>query len=72
MGTRKTPIEIDDEALAKAAQYLGTKTKKDTVNAALREVAERFSRLRAFKELGEIADEGYFAEFTDDKSSYRR
>ena len=35
----KTLVEIDDEYLAAAQQALGTATKKDTVNAALREVA---------------------------------
>ena len=34
----KTLIDIDDEYLAAAQQALGTITKKDTVNAALREV----------------------------------
>ena len=34
----KTLIEIDDEYLAAAQQVLGTATKKDTVNAALRGV----------------------------------
>jgi len=43
----KTPVEIDQEALALAAEVLGTKTKKDTVNAALREVGQRLDRLRA-------------------------
>jgi Arc/MetJ family transcription regulator len=43
----KTPIEIDEEALATAAEVLGTKTKKDTVSAALREVGQRLERLRA-------------------------
>lgn len=71
MATTKTPIEIDDDALAEAAKYLGTRTKKDTVNAALREVVARFSRLRSFNELGTMADDGYFDDFTD-KSSYRR
>ena len=32
----KTLIDIDDEYLAAAQQALGTTTKKDTVNAALR------------------------------------
>jgi len=50
----KTPIEIDTEALAVAAEVLGTKTKKDTVNAALREVGQRIVRLRALARLGEI------------------
>jgi Arc/MetJ family transcription regulator len=47
---KKTPIEIDQEALAIAAEVLGTKTKKDTVNAALREVGQRLLRLRALRE----------------------
>jgi Arc/MetJ family transcription regulator len=38
MSMVKTPIEIDQDALALAAEVLGTKTKNDTVNAALREV----------------------------------
>jgi Arc/MetJ family transcription regulator len=42
----KTLIEIDDEYLAAAQQALGTTTKKDTVNAALREVAALAARRR--------------------------
>ena len=38
-------IDLDDEALAAAAAELGTQTKKDTVNAALRLAAERQRRL---------------------------
>jgi len=68
----KTPIEIDEEALETAAEVLGTKTKKDTVNAALREVGQRLTRLRALAELGEMADRGDFDEFLGDKSAYRR
>ncbi|WP_336086161.1 type II toxin-antitoxin system VapB family antitoxin [Nocardia sp. SSK8] len=37
----RTLIDIDDDALALAAAELGTKTKVATVNAALREVANR-------------------------------
>ena len=40
----KTPIEIDDEYLAAAQQALGTATKEDTVNAALREVTALAAR----------------------------
>ena len=43
----KTMIDIDDEALAAAARALGTSTKKDTVNAALRLAGERQLRLAA-------------------------
>jgi Arc/MetJ family transcription regulator len=67
----KTPVEIDDEALAAAAEVLGTKTKKDTVNAALREVSQRLLRLRALEKLGEMADRGDFDEYLADKDSYR-
>ncbi|MFE3052874.1 type II toxin-antitoxin system VapB family antitoxin [Nocardia sp. NPDC059091] len=41
----KTMIDLDDEALALAAKELGTTTKKDTVNAALKFVAERRQRI---------------------------
>ncbi len=42
----KTLIEIDEEYLAAAQQVLGTATKKDTVNAALREVTALAARRR--------------------------
>ncbi len=41
----KTMIDLDEDALAKAARELGTKTKKDTVNAALAFVAGRRKRI---------------------------
>ena len=72
MGMTKTPVEIDDEALAAAAKVLGTTTKKDTVNAALREVSQRLLRLRALEQLGEMADQGQFDEFLGDKNAFRR
>lgn len=65
-------IEIDQEALAAAAEVLGTTTKNDTVNAALRQVGQRPVRLRALARLGEMADRGDFNEFLDDKNSYRK
>jgi Arc/MetJ family transcription regulator len=68
----KTPVEIDDEALAAAAEVLGTKTKKDTINAALREVGQRLQRLRALAQLGEMADRGDFDEFLGNTAAYRR
>ena len=51
-----TPIDLDDEALARAMAELGTTTEKDTVNLALREVAERRARLRAFEKLMRLGD----------------
>ena len=43
----RTIIDIDDALLDAARAELGTATKKDTVNEALRYVAERNSRSRA-------------------------
>lgn len=68
----KTPIEIDQEALEVAAEVLGTTTKKDTVNAALREVGQRLVRLRALARLGEMADRGDFDEFIGNRAAYRK
>jgi Arc/MetJ family transcription regulator len=51
-----TPIDLDEEALAAAMAELGTSTKKDTVNSALREVAARNSRQRAFERLLQLGD----------------
>lgn len=35
----RTVVDIDDDALAAAQRVLGTGTKRDTVNAALRRIA---------------------------------
>jgi len=43
----KVLIDIDDDALAEASALLGTKTKKDTVNTALRTTAEQLRRAQA-------------------------
>ncbi|HEV2087036.1 MAG TPA: type II toxin-antitoxin system VapB family antitoxin [Cryptosporangiaceae bacterium] len=44
----RTLIDLDDEALELAAAALGTSTKRDTVNTALRMVGQReaFRRMR--------------------------
>jgi Arc/MetJ family transcription regulator len=72
MGMTKTPVEIDDDALAAAARVLGTTTKKDTVNAALREVSARLLRLRALEQLGAMADQGDFDVLLHDEQLDRR
>jgi len=51
-----TPIDLDEEALAAAMAELGTSTKKDTVNTALREVAARNTRQRALERLMQLGD----------------
>jgi Arc/MetJ family transcription regulator len=42
----RTVVDIDDEALAAARDALGTRTKVDTVNQALAEVAALAARRR--------------------------
>jgi Arc/MetJ family transcription regulator len=66
----KSLIDLDDEALAEAAALFGTTTKKDTVNTALREAAQRQRRARALAELVEIAGTGQFDELLG-KRTYR-
>jgi Arc/MetJ family transcription regulator len=66
----KVLIDIDDEALAEAAELLGTTTKKDTVNTSLRETAQRLRRAQALARLGELGQAGAFDELLD-KSTYR-
>ncbi len=41
----KRLIDVDDDLVQVAKAYFGTKTLKDTVNAALGEIAARQSRL---------------------------
>lgn len=58
----RTVIEIDDELIERAARELGTTTKKDTVNAALKFVTERPERIRRVREgvgTEEAADNPY-------------
>ncbi len=47
----KTIIDVDEDYLAAAQQVLHTQTKKDTVNAALREVAALAARRRDLQRL---------------------
>lgn len=47
MSPMRTIIDVDDALLEAAQSELGTATKKDTVNEALRYVAERNARSRA-------------------------
>lgn len=58
----KTLIDVDEDLLAEASTALGTSTKKDTVNEALRQAVEanRERRRRALEDLQRLADEGAF------------
>ena len=52
--------DLDQDLLARAARVLGTKTKKDTVNEALRRVVQQEARRRHVDELasGALPDLG--------------
>ena len=54
----RTVIDLDDEALNAAARELGTTTKQDTVNTALRQIAARNRRARAWVDLQQLTAEG--------------
>ena len=56
----KTLLDVDDDLLAEATVALGTTTKKDTINEALRSVVEasRERRGRGLEDLQRLADEG--------------
>ena len=50
-----TQIDIDDEALAEAMRLSGARTKKETVNLALREFAARHRRVAALEHYARLA-----------------
>ncbi|MDA2807322.1 type II toxin-antitoxin system VapB family antitoxin [Nocardiopsis suaedae] len=69
----KILVDVDDEALEAAAKRFGTKTKKDTVNTALRRANEDYERAEALVGLKALADEGGLdLELLNDKRNYRR
>jgi Arc/MetJ family transcription regulator len=56
-----TQIDIDEDALAEAMRLSGSKTKKDTVNLALREFAARHRRVAALEYYATLAERWDFA-----------
>jgi Arc/MetJ family transcription regulator len=68
-----TQIDLDDEALAEAMRLSGAKTKKETVNLALREYTARHRRIAALDRYATAAQdwdyEGWQAMRAADKSS---
>ena len=50
-----TQIDLDDEALAEAMRLSGAKSKKETVNLALREYAARHRRIAALDHYAQLA-----------------
>lgn len=61
----KRLIDVDDDLLARSQQILGTDTKKDTVNAALREIVRRDAAV----EFVRLARAGVFGDGADRRQS---
>lgn len=55
-----TQIDLDDDVLTAAMRLMGTTTKKDTVNNALREYVARIERLQAAERLAARGAAGEF------------
>lgn len=69
----RTVIDLDDALLTEVAKALGTSTKKETVNTALREVLESRRRALALARLRADAAGGAFdLDLFEDKTDYRR
>ncbi|MFH9981854.1 type II toxin-antitoxin system VapB family antitoxin [Streptomyces sp. NPDC017179] len=69
----RTVIDLDDQLVTEVARALGTSTKKETVNTALREVLENRRRALALTRLRAAAAEGAFdLDLLEDKGNYRR
>ncbi|MCQ1579342.1 type II toxin-antitoxin system VapB family antitoxin [Streptomyces parvus] len=68
----KTTVDIDPELLAAAKARLGTQTIKETINAALREIAQRGEREEAIDDLASMISDGEIDwNVLDDKGEYR-
>ena len=63
----RTNIEIDDTLMADAMAALGTTTKRETVETALRRIIKAKRQLQAIKELRGIGWEGDLDEMRTDK-----
>jgi Arc/MetJ family transcription regulator len=54
----RTNIEIDDEVLNEVRRLTGTRTKREAVDLALRELVARYRRLDLLKLRGKVRWEG--------------
>ena len=57
----RTNIEIDDEVIAEAQELIGARTKRETVDTALRELVARHRRLGILDLRGRVRWEGDLA-----------
>ncbi len=54
----RTNIDIDDEVLREAQRLIGTRTKRETVDMALRELVARHRRIGVLELRGKVRWEG--------------
>jgi Arc/MetJ family transcription regulator len=64
----RTNIDIDDDVLREAQRLLGTKTKRDTVDLALRELVARQRQIGILQLRGKVRWEGDLAESRSGRS----
>jgi Arc/MetJ family transcription regulator len=57
----RTNIEIDDEVIGEAQRLIGARTKRETVDTALRELVARHRRLGLLELRGRVRWEGDLA-----------
>ena len=58
----RTNIDIDDEVLREAQRLIGTRTKRETVDMALRELVARHRRIGVLDLRGKVRWEGDLGE----------
>ena len=58
----RTNIEIDDEVMREAKRLIGARTKRETVDAALRELVARHRRIGVLDLRGKVRWEGDLGE----------
>jgi Arc/MetJ family transcription regulator len=64
-----TQIDIDEDALTEAMRLSGAKTKKETVNLALREFAARHRRVAALEHYAVLAEGWDFAGWAQQRAA---
>ena len=64
-----TQIDIDEDALGEAMRLSGARTKKETVNLALREYAARHHRVQKLEQHAEAARGWDYARWQQDRAS---
>jgi hypothetical protein len=64
----KTLVDVDEAALRRAGEILGTATMNDTINTALNEVVANHERTEAIEREIARARSGYYADVDNDSA----